>query len=588
MAGNDTQLRLPLTAPPPSGDRTYLPVRMVNEWVYCPRLAWLMHVEGEWADTEDTEHGRQVHTRADTPSGRLAQAEELERREDITARIRAITLASDRLGLIAKIDMLDVEEGRVGVIDIKKGRRPHVAKSAYEPERVQVCLQAMILEDNGYEVKDAALWFAGSRERVPVELDEELRAAALTAASEMRLAIAAGRRPPPLEHSRKCVRCSLAGICLPDETNWFRTHSPPRPLNPADDPALPLHVQTPGARIGKRGETLVVTVDEDKTEVPLVDVSDVSLFGPVSITTPALNALLAKGASVAWFSTGGWFHGFATAGGGRSGWVRRRQFEALFDDRRRLAIARRLVEAKIRNQRTLLRRNWRADRAKASGAAEDAGPPDKADAMRRLKRLYQRVPHAGSIEELLGLEGEAAAVYFRHFRHMLNPPEGAEAEEGGFAFHFARRNRRPPRDPVNAMLSLAYAMLARMLTAVLAVVGFDPWHGFYHAQRPGRPSLALDMMEPWRPVLADSAVVTAINNGEVKPADFVSNGPACNLKPAGRRRFIAAFERRLQQEATHPLFGYRVDMRRMVEVQMRLFARHLDGEIRDFPHYLLR
>jgi CRISPR-associated exonuclease Cas4/CRISPR-associated protein Cas1 len=581
------QIPLPLPAPPREADQPYLPVRMVNEWVYCPRLAWLMHVEGEWAETEDTVRGQQVHARADTPSGQLAQAEELEQKEDITARIRAITLASDRLGLIAKIDMLDVEEGQVSVIDIKKGKRPHVAKSAYEPERVQVCLQAMILEDNGYKVKDAALWFAGSRERVPVVLDEELRAAALTAVSEMRLAIAAGRRPPPLEHSRKCVRCALAGICLPDETNWFRSQAPPRPLNPADDPALPLYVQTPGARIGKRGEVLVISVDDDKTEVPLVDVSDASLFGPVSITTPALNALLAKGASVAWFSTGGWFHGFATAAHGLSSWVRKRQFQAMFDERRRLAIARRLVEAKIRNQRTLLRRNWRSGRAGASDAQAEAEPLDKAGVMQRLKRLYQRVPHAKNIEELLGLEGEAAAIYFRHFSRMLSPP-GEEAGQGGFTFHFSQRNRRPPRDPVNAMLSLAYAMLARMFTAVLTVVGFDPWHGFYHAQRPGRPALALDMMEPYRPVLADSVVITAINNGEVKPSDFVSNGPACNLKPAGRKRFIAVFERRLQQEAMHPLFGYRVSMRRMVEVQMRLFARHLDGEIRDFPHYLLR
>ncbi len=586
MPRDDGQFPLPLPAPPREADQPYLPVRIINEWVYCPRLAWLMHVEGEWADTEDTERGRQVHARTDTPAGTLPESEELteDDGEDITARVRAVTLSSDRLGIIAKIDMLDVDEGEVTVIDIKKGKRPHVARSAYEPERVQVCLQAIILEDNGYKVREAALWFAGSRERVPVPLDDELRQRALQAVSDMRLAIAAGKRPPPLENSPKCVRCSLAGICLPDETNWFRTQAPPRPLNPADDPARPLHVQAPGARISRRGETLVIAVDDEKTEVPLNDVGDVSLYGPVAMTTPALNTLLARGRTVAWFSTGGWFNGFATAGRGAGSWARRRQFAAMFDEARSLAIARRLVEAKIRNQRTLLRRNWRLPARRPSDPVPEE-EEDKALVMKRLKKLYERVPHARSQEALLGLEGEAAAIYFRHFARMLHPPESAGDAP---AFDFTQRNRRPPRDPVNALLSLGYAMLARVFTAALTVVGLDPWNGFYHAPRAGRPALALDLMEPWRPVIVDSAVITVINNGEVRPGDFVSNGPACNLKPAGRKAFIAAFERRLDQEAIHPSFGYRVSLRRMIEVEARLFARHLDGEIRDFPHYLLR
>ncbi len=587
MPKSDSQLPLPLPAPPRAADQPHLPVRMVNEWVYCPRLAWLMHVEGEWADTEDTVRGQQVHARADTPAGNLPDAESLttEEAEDISTRVRALTLSSDRLGIIAKIDMLDVTDGAVSVIDIKKGKRPHVARSAYEPERIQVCLQAMILEDNGYRVQDAALWFVGSRERVPVQLDDELRTTALQAVSDMRLAIATGHRPPPLEHSRKCVRCSLAGICLPDETNWFRNHAPPRPLNPADDPARPLHVQTPGARIGKRGETIIITTDDEKVQVPLVDIADVSLYGPVSITTPALNTLLARGHTIAWFSTGGWFHGLASAGAGRGAQTRPAQFRAMFDEARCLHIARQLVEAKIRNQRTLLRRNWRIPRRRTS---EPPAPEEEErnHTLLRLKKLYQRIPHIKRMDELLGAEGEAAAIYFRHFEHMLHPPDAAE--ESAFTFHFTQRNRRPPRDPVNALLSLAYAMLARTLASVLQVVGLDPWHGFYHTSRAGRPALALDLMEPWRPVLADSTVITAINNGEVRPSDFISNGPACNLKPAGRKRFIAAFERRLDQEATHPLFGYRVSMRRMLEVEARLFARHLEGEIRDLPHYLLR
>jgi len=571
MPRQDPQLRLPLPAPPRTGDQPLVPVRMVNEWVYCPRLAWLMWVDGEWADTGDTEAGRRAHVRADTGGGAMPSAKEAAQ-EDLAAKARAVTMSSDRLGLIARMDVIEAADGAVTPVEIKKGRRPHVEKGAYEPERVQACLQALILEDNGYKVKEAALWYAGSRERVRVELDADLRARSLQAASDLRLALSAGRRPPPLDRSRKCVRCALAGICLPDEVRWFHRRDFTRPLNPADDPAMPLHVVTPGARIGKKGDTLRITTPEgEETQVPLISVSDVSIFGPASLSTPAINALLRQGANIAWFSTGGWFLGLATNASLRSAHVREAQYRASFDEARRLHIARELVEAKIRNQRTLLRRNWRKESTEA----------DRAEVLRQLKRLAKRAPHARDISQLLGLEGEAAAVYFRHFHAMLT-------REAPMPFDFTTRNRRPPRDPVNALLSFAYAILVRQMTALLTIVGFDPWRGFYHAPRPGRPSLALDMMEPYRPIIADSAVITAINTGEVSPDGFVSNGTSCALKTTTRKAFLHTLERRLEQETTHPLFGYRVSMRRLLEVQMRLFARYLEGEISTFPHYLPR
>ena len=574
MPRNRSQLSLPLPAPSLASDEPPVPVRMVNEWVYCPRLAYLMWVEGEWAETADTLAGKRAHARADAGGGRLPTPEDMDEGDDDLARhVRAVTLSSERLGLIAKVDLLESAGGKVTVMEIKKGKRPHVAKGAHEPERIQVALQAMILEDNGYEVADAFLWFAGSRERVRVELTDELRKAALQAASDLRLAAMARRRPPPLENSRKCVRCALAGICLPDETGWFSRRDPPRPLNPAADAAMPLHVLTPGSRVGKRGDTIVVTTpDDEKAEVPLSAISDVSLYGPVSISTPALNALFRNRRHVAWFSTGGWFLGLATGEGSRPAHVRAAQFRALFDDKRCLKLARGIVEAKIRNQRTLLRRNWRGER----------GTGGKKEALARLKRLYERARHARGRQELLGLEGEAAAIYFRHFDRMIAP------EAGDVPFSFTHRNRRPPTDPVNALLSFAYAILARVLTSILLTVGLDPWNGFYHAIRPGRPALALDVMEPYRPIIADSVVITAINNREVTTDDFIFNGPACALKTKGRKAFLATFERRMEQEVTHPVFGYQVSMRRLLEVQMRLLARHLEGEIRDYPHYLPR
>lgn len=155
-------------------------------------------------------------------------------------------------------------------------------------------------------------------------------------------------------------------------------------------------------------------------------------------------------------------------------------------------------------------------------------------------------------------------------------------------FRFERRNRRPPADPVNACLSLAYAVLTRTIAAALEIAGLDPWKGLYHVERPGRPALALDVMEPFRPLLADSAMLTALNNGEVAPGDFVFAAGGCNLTPKARRKLISAWERRLDQKTTHPVFGYQLSMRRMLHVQCRLLARYLLGEIASCPHYTPR
>ena len=359
MTGPPTQISLPLLAPARAEEEPLVPARMVNEWVYCPRLAYLEWVEGEWADSGDTAQGRRVHRRVDKERGTLPSPGEAGQE---LARASSVTLSSETLGIIAKMDVVEMHDGHLVPVDFKKGKRPHVAAGAYEPERVQLCAQGMILEDNGYPVTEGALWFAGSRERVPVRFDEELRTRTRAAISELRLASVSGRRPPPLEDSPKCVRCSLAGICLPDETNFFAKGRPPRPLNPADDPALPLYVQTPGARLRKQGERLVVEADEQRVEVPLIDVSQVALVGPVGITTPTLHALMRAEVPVSWMSTGGWLLGHTVGTGARNVAVREAQFRAAGDERHRMAFSRELVAAKIRNARTMLRRNWRPDR----------------------------------------------------------------------------------------------------------------------------------------------------------------------------------------------------------------------------------
>jgi CRISPR-associated endonuclease Cas1/CRISPR-associated protein Cas4 len=566
MTDPPAQPELALSLPSQAGSEVpLLPARMVNEFVYCPRLAYLEWVQGEWADSADTVEGRSVHRRADQARGSLPEASALDEAASIHAR--SVTLSSEALGVIAKLDLVESEAGTIRPVDYKRGRRPHVERSAHLPERVQLGLQILLLREHGYACEEGILYFAGSRERVPVALDEELHRQVLAAVNGLRLLAASGRIPPPLEDSPKCPRCSLVGICLPDEVAWLRAgRIEPRPLAVARTEALPLIVQDGRARIGKSGETLEVSAEGERLATArLAEVSQVVLYGHATLTTPALHELMRREIPVSWMSHGGWFVGHTVGLGHRNVEVRMHQWQRSFDPAFCLRLARSLVAAKIRNARTLIRRNWRGEEApEALLAALDRDRAD-AEAARDLKAL-------------LGIEGLAARRCFEGFAGCLAP--GAVAQ-GGFAWD--GRNRRPPTDPLNALLSFAYAMLVRAWTVQLSAVGLDPYRGFYHQPRYGRPALALDMMEPFRPLVADSAVLMAINNGEVGGDDFIRRAGAVALTPAGRKAMIAAFERRLDQEITHPVFGYRVSYRRLFEVQARLLGRFLAGEIPELP-----
>jgi CRISPR-associated endonuclease Cas1/CRISPR-associated protein Cas4 len=550
---------------------------MVNEYTYCPRLAYLEWVQGEWADSADTVEGRYSHKRVDKAGGNPPKAEEAE--EDARVHVRSLELSSEALGLVAKLDLAEFEGRRAVPVDYKRGKRPHTARGAYEPERVQLCVQALLLEEHGYEVPEGVLYFVASRERVKVVFDDELRAATREAIAGLRLIATAGRIPPPLENSPKCPRCSLAPICLPDELHYLRTQqTPPRPLAVNQVVALPMYVQARGAKVAKSGDTLEVSVDDQKVAgARLMDVSQLVLQGGVYLTGPALHELMAREVPVTWLSHGGWFLGHSVGLGHKNVELRTAQYRASFDDRHCLRLARDIVAAKIRNQRTLLRRNW-----KTGEIAEGL--------LSQFRQDIDAAERAHDLAQLLGVEGNAAARYFRHFDAMLSPAAEGEGagRSGDWSFDFERRSRRPPADPVNALLSYAYSLLARSVAVTVSAVGMDPFRGFYHQSRYGRPALALDLMEPFRPLIADSAVLMAINNGEIGLQDFVRAGGAVNLNERGRRAFIAAFERRMGQEITHPVFGYAAQYRQIVELQCRLLGRHLLGEIERYPNFTTR
>ena len=212
-------------------------------------------------------------------------------------------------------------------------------------------------------------------------------------------------------------------------------------------------------------------------------------------------------------------------------------------------------------------------------------PPEAA--LLRLKNSAETALRAESIDELLGIEGAAANFYFEQFSGMIKVADELSApnpvgEQLFFNFNFAQRNRRPPTDPVNAMLSLAYSLLSKDCAVAALAVGFDPYVGFYHQPRFGRPALALDLMEEFRPLIAESVVLTCINNRIVTEKDFVRAGKTVNLTSPGRKRFLQAYEQRMTSLLTHPVFDYKVSYRRALELQARMLAKTLTGEIAEY------
>ena len=346
-------------------------------------------------------------------------------------------------------------------------------------------------------------------------------------------------------------------------------------MTPRDD-LKPLYLNTQGFRVGKSGEVLQVK-DKDKVvqEVRIGEVCQVNLMGNVQITTQAVQSLCEAGVPVTYFSMGAYFYGITTGLNTKNVALRRSQFRLADSEWFPLTLARALVAGKIRNQRTMLQRNHIEPKKLVLGA---------------MKASAERAERAESLEALLGIEGSAARSYFEEFAGMIKPGDGEDSAQGAaeFSFDFEGRNRRPPRDPVNALLSLAYSMLAKDLTIACYAVGFDPYLGFYHQLRHGRPGLALDLMEPFRPLVADSAVLSAINTRMVTGRDFVRVGASVGLTASGRKGFFRAYELRMDSLVTHPLFEYRVSYRRLLEIQVRLLARVIGGEIAAYPAFVTR
>jgi CRISPR-associated protein Cas1 len=564
-------------------DETHWPARTVAEYAYCPRLFYYMEVEGVFLPSVDTEKGQAVHRRVNKPSAELQENSDESEGSDRPKIARSLVLTSDKLGLTATLDLAELS-GNVAIpVEYRKGapkRTPIAAKrdefeeedegslAVPEPwptDRVQVGLQAVLLEEAGYEVKEAILYYASEKLRLTIAVDGALKSEAL-ATLEAAKACARGARPLPLVNDPRCIRCSLQPICLPDEVNCERSesngnHLAPRKIWPPRDEGIQIVAQQNGTRVGVKGMALTINdangSKAGRKEVPLASVDSLSLLGSVQISTQAMKVLADQGIPVALLSAAGRLVAMVDPLDSVSAVVRRKQVLAFESSEKCLELARALIIAKIANQRKLLIRNHPELPAQAAaGMASQATQAAKAE----------------SLESLRGYEGQAAAIYFEHFAGMLNGAPGIEFDANG-------RKRRPPPDPVNSCLSMAYSMLTHECVSALRVGRLEPSIGAYHTSRPGRPALALDLMEPFRPLIADSVAIATFNRGELTNGHFQRTTAGCMFTDAGRKAFFQAYARRMDTEVTHPVFGYKLSYRRMLALHARMIAAWCVGEI---------
>jgi CRISPR-associated protein Cas1 len=352
-----------------------------------------------------------------------------------------------------------------------------------------------------------------------------------------------------------------------------------------------LYLTEPRSLLKKDGDTLVAHIPENKAagtekrkvRIPLLKVTQVVAYGDVTLTGPVVLALLAQGVDICYCSYFGQFKGRLAPPFGKNSLIRIAQHRHHNDPRLAFALARTFVRGKLVNMRVMLLRANRKQNnpalAKAAASMEqtisqlEALQPDPAD-----QPPDPANPQAGSAYgRLLGLEGAGTAQYFGRLPQLLNQDWG-----------FEKRQRRPPRDPVNALLSYGYVLLMNQVASAVNIVGLDPYVGYLHASQFGKPALALDVMEPFRPLIVDSVVLTILNNGMLSRDDFQEALGAWQLTDKGRRIFLTKFEERLNTSIKHPTFGYQTSYRRCLELDVRLLAKYLSGEISHFKLMTVR
>jgi len=335
-----------------------------------------------------------------------------------------------------------------------------------------------------------------------------------------------------------------------------------------------LYVTTPEAYLRLEGETVCVMVEQEKRlQIPLHHLGAIVCFGHVMLSPALLGRCMAEGRGVVWLERSGRFQ--ARVEGPVSGNIllRQAQYRAADDPAKTIELARAFLAGKLRNSRNVLLRG-------ARDGQDDAERAVLAQNARLVAGHLRKLPHAPDLDNLRGEEGNAARIYFQSMQYLIRQPVRSD-------FVFDTRTRRPPTDPMNAILSFLYAVLLHNCRSALEAVGLDPQLGFLHAARPGRAALALDLLEEFRSVIADRLALTLVNRRQIQANHFDKrDGGAVLLNDEGRKAVIAAYQERKQETLTHPILDQEVPIGLLPHVQARLLARYLRGDAPAYVPYL--
>ncbi len=545
-----------------------LTVSAAAEVAYCPRSFWY-----------EVHHGRRKARNAAVEAGFLEDQDRLDRdvrRTPAKTRHLAVPVLSRRLGVRGEVDVVEeLPDGALVPLEYRHGHSPGTAT-----DRVAMALIAMALEEmNAVDIPVVRLFFMADREPVDRPIDAPLRAEAEATVTEARR-ILADPNPPPNPLLPRCNGCSWYDVCAPDLT---ARASGAQVVGTMARSAFErvVYVDTAGTSVKLRGEAIQVVrpkADDTAKEEVLLTVGletldQLVLSGRgVHASLPAIRKLSERGIDVTLTSHTGRYEGRFVSEGFRNPMLKRAQHRRSLDPAFRLACARTIVEAKVQNQRVLLQRQKRTQDDAASVTLLE-------EALAEMRHQAERAPTADSIEVLRGFEGNAARAYFRAL-------DGAVL--GGTPFSMARRTRRPPTDPFNALLSFCYALLTKDVEAAILRVGLEPSLGVYHSEVYGRPALALDLMEEMRPVIADAVALRLVNQKILKEADFKETLGAVRLTDAARRRLFEAWESRMTETVAHPTLGTGYSLRRTLEIQARLFAKALEGDLSAYVPFRMR
>lgn len=547
-----------------------LRVMALHALVYCERLFYLEEVEEIRVADAAVWAGRHLHLVLDEPE-----------------EVVDLTMESAELGIRGRVDAVRRRDGTLFPVEHKRGRSREGLDGealAWESDRIQAVAYAMLLEEHsGRPVAEARIHYHRDNKTVRLPITEVAKTQVCMTIDRARELLRSPDRPPITEQERLCMRCSLAPVCLPEEARFAEALGGgpeeiariPAPLRlfPPDSERRSLHVVTQGARVGRSGDQFTVAEREQRPQkIGAREISDIVLHGNAQITTQALRFCADEEIPVHFLAYTGAYIG-AFVGGVGNVQRRLRQYRGLTDEALSLALAQKLVAAKIEMQ---LRHVLRATRkgTELRGRCEEA--------IAGMRAALRGSFHSEDRATLMGNEGNAARSYFSALACLIHPDAGEEMVPRG-------RSRRPPRDRFNALLSFGYGLLYRDVLSAILRVGLDPAIGMLHQPRATAFPLALDLMELFRVPIVDMAVLGAVNRRTFDAStDFVVTGPQVWLSDDGRKKAIEVYERRKHEEYRHPVIGYTLSYARMLELEARLAEKEWSGEPGVFARLRIR